>query len=267
MATQRKSKKAKPVKKAKAPAKPVRKAASAAKKPGKPAKKPAQARPAKAPPAKGAKPKASKEKKRSTRAPVPSPANGGRDASVERVAASRPAAIPPGPSNQTVFPLMNRPGEDSGANEIVLTRDARKKMAHIDDPTLAKIVTKLDEMRIESQGVVRQHVTNDLEQHKGVSDVGDDVDQAVTERDREFDLIRHQRDLRRLQQVTDAFQRLQEGSYGFCEGTEEPINPKRLLIVPLARFSLEYQEQQEKMLGRSPEDALVGGEESLAAEE
>ena len=76
----------------------------------------------------------------------------------------------------------------------------------------------------------------------------------------------HQRHLRRLNQVNDAFNRLQEGTYGFCEGTEEPINPKRLTIMPLARYSLEYQEQQEKMLGRSPEDTL-GGEEAIVAEE
>ncbi|MFI5400275.1 MAG: TraR/DksA family transcriptional regulator [SAR324 cluster bacterium] len=172
-----------------------------------------------------------------------------------------------GPSEQTVFHLASRPGEEPGSNDLVLTREARKKMAHIDDATLAKIVARLDEMRIESQDVVHQHVTSDLEQHKEVTDVGDDLDQAVTERDREFDLIMHQRHLRRLNQVTDAFHRLQDGVYGFCEGTEEPINPKRLIIMPLARYSLEYQEQQEKMLGRSPEDTLGGGEESSVAEE
>jgi DnaK suppressor protein len=266
MAKQDKGKKSKPVKKTKDSVKPVRKAA-AAKKPRNLAKKAALPRAAKVRPAKGAKPKAQKEARKSAKPSLPSPASSMRETSMERIAATRPPAIPTGPSNQTVFPLLSRPGEEPGSNEIVLPRDARKKMAHIDDATLAKVITKLDEMRIESQDVVRSHVTNDLDQHKGVSDVGDDLDQAVTERDREFDLIMHQRHLRRLQQVTDAFQRLQEGTYGFCEGTEEPINPKRLLIMPLARYSLEYQEQQEKMLGRSPEDTLGGGEESFAAEE
>ncbi|MFI5400100.1 MAG: TraR/DksA family transcriptional regulator [SAR324 cluster bacterium] len=188
------------------------------------------------------------------------------EARAERLAGSRYGTAPPGPSVQTVFHLASRPGEEPESNDLVLTREARKKMAHIDDATLAKIVARLDEMRIESQDVVKHHVTSDLEQHKEVTDVGDDLDQAVTERDREFDLIMHQRHLRRLNQVTDAFHRLQEGVYGFCEGTEEPINPKRLIIMPLARYSLEYQEQQEKMLGRSPEDTL-GGEESIVAEE
>jgi len=193
-------------------------------------------------------------------------AGGPRDTVGERGGQARPPFLAVGPANATVFKLSPLPDDETGASELTIPREARKKMSHIDDATMALIVAKLDEMRLESQGVVRQHVTNDLEQQKEVSDVGDDLDQAVTERDREFDLIMHQRHLRRLLQVQEAFARLQEGTYGFCEGTEEPINPKRLVIMPLARFSLEYQEQQEKMLGRSPEDNL-GGEESFVAEE
>ena len=278
MANKDKKQKAKPARRAKASAKPVRKAAAKklaqrvkklaqqVKKLAQPAKKPAKASAAKARPAKGGKPKAAKEPKKTPKALSPRPLDGVEEARAERLAVSRYGTAPAGPAVQTVFHLTSRPGEEAESADLVLTREARKKMAHIDDATLAKIVARLDEMRIESQDVIHQHVTSDLEQHKEVTDVGDDLDQAVTERNREFDLIMHQRHLRRLNQVNDAFNRLQEGTYGFCEGTEEPINPKRLTIMPLARYSLEYQEQQEKMLGRSPEDTL-GGEEAIVAEE
>lgn len=196
--------------------------------------------------------------------PLPPGPAGSREPANERFGSSR-IPTPVGPTNATVFPLAGALGDD-GPSEFTIPKETRKKMFHIDDETLAKIVNRLDEMRRESQAVVHQHVTNDLEQQKEVTDVGDDLDQAVTERYREFDLIMHQRHLRRLNQVQDAFARMQDGTYGFCEGTDEPINPKRLIIMPLARFSLEYQEQQEKMLGRSPEDAL-GSEESFAADE
>jgi len=287
MAKKDKNKKAKPAKKAAPAARAARKAAPAAKKAAKAAgkavkaAKPVKAAKAKAAPPKGtskvaakpvpakaAKPSEPVVERKPLRPVAPAPSNGGRDFASEPLGGSRTVFAPTGPTNQTVFALSVRPGEEAEQqSEIVISKDARKKMGHIDDATLAKIVAKLDEMRLESQDVVRQHVTNDLEQQKEVTDVGDDLDQAVNERDREFDLIMHQRHLRRLQQVTEAFQRLQEGTYGFCEGTEEPINPKRLVIMPLARYSLEYQEQQEKMLGRSPEDTLGGGEESFAAEE
>lgn len=212
--------------------------------------------------------KAMPRSKAATAAPKgkPVPGRKGGAPAAERGTLARPQFMAVGPANATVFKLHPAPDNKTGPSELTIPREARKKMSHIDNATMAKIVARLDEMRLESHGVVRQHVTNDLEQQKETSDVGDNLDQAVTERDREFDLIMHQRHLRRLQQVQEAFARIQDGSYGFCEGTEEPINPKRLIIMPLARFSLEYQEQQEKMLGRSPEDAL-GGEESFAAEE
>jgi len=144
-----------------------------------------------------------------------------------------------------------------------------EKLPHIDDKTLGKIIAKLQEMREESLSIVNQNMQTDLKPREEASDVGDDLDQASNERDREFNLIMHQRHLRRLQQINDAFERIDDGSYGLCEGTDEPINPRRLLIMPLARFSLEYQEQQEKMLGRTveTEQFLESGEDSFSAEE
>ncbi len=141
------------------------------------------------------------------------------------------------------------------------------KLPHLDSKTLKALITKLREMREESQHVVNLHVQADLKHREEGGEVGDDMDQASNERDREFSLLIHQRHLRRLKQIDDAFERIDGGSYGLCEGTEEPINPRRLLIMPLARFSLEYQQQQEKMLGRSPEDGMSGGDDSLISDE
>lgn len=141
-------------------------------------------------------------------------------------------------------------------------------LGHIDDRTLRKIVAKLEEMREESQTIVNAQMQSDLQPREESSDVGDDLDQASNERAREFDLIMHQRHLHRLQQIEGAFLRMDDGTFGLCEGTDEPIHTKRLLIMPLARFSLEYQEQQEKTLGRG----MTGGEfsetdESFSAED
>ena len=141
------------------------------------------------------------------------------------------------------------------------------RLPHLDEKTLRQIVAKLEEMRSESTHVVNMHMQADLKQREESGDVGDDMDQASSERDREFSLIIHQRHLRRLKQIDEAFERIEDGSYGLCEGTEEPIDPKRLMIMPLARFSIEYQQQQEKMLGRSPDDSLGGGEDMMISDE
>jgi len=122
-------------------------------------------------------------------------------------------------------------------------------------------------MRDESQAIVNMQVATDRKPMAEEADVGDDMDLASQDRDREFNLLMHERHLRRLQQIEEAFERIEDRTYGLCEGTDEPINPKRLLIMPLARFSIEYQQEQEKMLGRTPEDFYFEEESSIEGEE
>ena len=131
------------------------------------------------------------------------------------------------------------------------TKEKAFHLEHIDSRTLTKIAAKLEEMREESQHIINTHLQADLMPREESLDVGDDLDQASNERDREFNLIMHQRHLRRLHQIDEAYARMDDGSYGLCEGTDEPINPKRLLIMPLTKYSIEYQELQEKTLGRA----------------
>jgi len=141
------------------------------------------------------------------------------------------------------------------------------RIPHIDDATLAKIEAKLKEMREESANIVNRKVSSDSGGFGEDTDVGDDMDLASQDRDREFNLLMHERHLRRIQQIDEAFQRIKDGTYGLCEGTDEPINPRRLLIYPLARYSIEYQQEQEKMLGRTPEEFFFEEESNLENEE
>lgn len=140
------------------------------------------------------------------------------------------------------------------------------RLEHIDDATLDGIIAKLDEMRAESLAVVNIK-KGDGSPIGEEAEVGDDMDLASQDRDREFNLLMHERHLRRLQQIDEAFERIREGSYGLCEGTEEPINPRRLMIMPLARYSLEYQQEQEKTLGRTPEEFYFEEEAAIENEE
>lgn len=49
-----------------------------------------------------------------------------------------------------------------------------------------------------------------------------------------------------LNEIDDALQRIEDGTYGICEGTDEPIPKKRLEVFPSARYSVEYQSKLEK---------------------
>lgn len=56
------------------------------------------------------------------------------------------------------------------------------------------------------------------------------------------------RDLERLREIEYALERLEQGTYGICEDTEEPIDKKRLMSMPWARLSIEAQEERERAL-------------------
>ena len=165
-------------------------------------------------------------------------------------------------------PPPKKPSTKKTAKAEGKTSNRAYRLEHIDDRILAKIITKLEEMREESQHIVNTHIQSDLMPREESLDVGDDLDQASNERDREFNLIMHQRHLRRLHQIEEAFNRMEDGSYGLCEGTDETINPKRLMIMPLTKYSIEYQELQEKTLGRiSQEGSFLETDESFGSDE
>jgi RNA polymerase-binding transcription factor DksA len=66
-----------------------------------------------------------------------------------------------------------------------------------------------------------------------------------------------------LYEIEEALKRIQDGTYGVCEVTGQPIEPERLAAIPWTRFSLEAQKQLEKDGGMAK--AHVGARESLTA--
>ena len=171
-----------------------------------------------------------------------------------------------GPRPQTASSRGSK-ARRSGGGEVREVAKPGTRIPHIDDATLGKIEAKLREMRAESAGIVNRKVSTDSGGFSEDTEVGDDMDLASQDRDREFNLLMHERHLRRIQQIDEAYRRIKDGSYGLCEGTDEPINPRRLLIYPLARFSIEYQQEQEKMLGRTPEEFFFEEEANIENEE
>ena len=57
---------------------------------------------------------------------------------------------------------------------------------------------------------------------------GDQADQASAAVDREFDIVNRERAQARLNQIEQALVRLDNGTYGYCEDTGEPIDLRRL---------------------------------------
>jgi DnaK suppressor protein len=75
---------------------------------------------------------------------------------------------------------------------------------------------------------------------------GDQADQASAAVDREFNVVNRVRANALLQQIDRALIRLDNGSYGYCEDTGEPIALRRLEAQPTAVLTTEAQAQRER---------------------
>lgn len=72
------------------------------------------------------------------------------------------------------------------------------------------------------------------------------TDRASDEIDRTFELRTRDRERKLINKIEAALKRIEEGTYGYCEETGEPISLKRLQARPVATLSLEAQENHEK---------------------
>jgi DnaK suppressor protein len=75
----------------------------------------------------------------------------------------------------------------------------------------------------------------------------DIADRASAETDRSLELRTRDRERKLISKIDAALYRLEEGSYGYCEETLEPISLQRLEARPIATLSIEAQERHERM--------------------
>ena len=82
--------------------------------------------------------------------------------------------------------------------------------------------------------------------------VPDPADRATIEEEHALELRTRDRERKLLKKVKAALKRIEDGDYGWCEETGEPIGVARLIARPTATLSLEAQQRREikqKMFG------------------
>ena len=72
------------------------------------------------------------------------------------------------------------------------------------------------------------------------------ADRASSETDRAIELRARDRQRKLIAKIDAALQRIEDGTYGYCEETGEPISLKRLEARPIATLSVEAQERHER---------------------
>jgi len=84
------------------------------------------------------------------------------------------------------------------------------------------------------------HLQSETENHPDLAD------RASSETDRALELRTRDRQRKLIAKIDEALRRIEEGVYGYCEETGEPIGLARLDARPIATFSLEAQERHER---------------------
>jgi DnaK suppressor protein len=73
------------------------------------------------------------------------------------------------------------------------------------------------------------------------------TDRASAETDRAIELRTRDRERKLIVKIEAALRRIEEGTFGYCLETDEPIGVKRLEARPIAEFSIEAQERHERL--------------------
>ena len=103
----------------------------------------------------------------------------------------------------------------------------------------AKLLAWRDEI-VRSMQETRQHLHEETVQHPDLSD------RASTETERGVELRARDRQRKLITKLDAALARLDDGTYGYCEETGEPISLLRLEARPIATLSVEAQERHER---------------------
>lgn len=132
-------------------------------------------------------------------------------------------------------------------------------MEHLSQGQLAELLQRLRDERTQ----LRQRQSSEDAEVSAEAERGDTQDKASEEARRRTALRRRQHHEARLREVEAALQRMDEGVYGLCEETDEPIPFARLRAEPTTRYTvealelLEQERAREQAQGHSPDDADV----------
>ena len=85
-----------------------------------------------------------------------------------------------------------------------------------------------------------QHLQDENQNHPDLAD------RASSETDRAIELRARDRQRKLIAKIDAALERIEDGTYGYCEETGEPISLKRLEARPIATLSIEAQERHER---------------------
>lgn len=101
------------------------------------------------------------------------------------------------------------------------------------------------ERLLELQTQMRENAGATTEHLRELSFAPDPADRATLEEEHALELRTRDRERKLLKKIDQALARIDDGSYGYCEETGEPIGLQRLVARPTATLTIEAQERRE----------------------
>ena len=117
-------------------------------------------------------------------------------------------------------------------------------MKHLKKKEMLKLKVRLNEVRDEILGDVKK--TTDHRKDTGDDGIQDIADMAADSYFKQVMMDLGERERGRFKEVQDAFDRMENGTYGICEETDDEIPFERLMVLPYARFTVEAQNERER---------------------
>ncbi len=133
------------------------------------------------------------------------------------------------PQMTSTLPPDYRPSEEEGFMNETMQEYFRQKLLAWKDELLRDMDTTL------------QHLQEDT------ANAADLSDRASAETDRSVELRTRDRARKLILKIDEAMLRIEQGVYGYCVETDDPIGVKRLQARPIATLSLEAQERHERL--------------------
>jgi len=157
--------------------------------------------------------------------------------------AAKPAEEKPAAAER---PAAEKPGKKNGLSEAELLRAPASQ--YMSAEQLAFFRERLLETQkelLEKADLTSEH----LREHEIEADP---TDQATIEEEYALELRARDRERKLLKKIDEALRRIEDGSYGYCEETGDPIGIPRLIARPTATLTIEAQsrrEQKQKLYG------------------
>jgi DnaK suppressor protein len=173
------------------------------------------------------------------------------------VAAPATSSFVPVAKTNTVPKSAAAPSATAAPKPILISLDAHKKYAGLTEAEIMKQpesdymnkaqLAFFKEKLVELRGTILHNATDTGEHLRDVEVATDPSDRATQEEEYTLELRTRDRERKLLKKVDKAIRMIDDGSFGWCEETGEPIGLARLIARPTASLSIEAQERRERM--------------------